>query len=943
MEFHRVVPQTAINKLLNSVEKPARYIGGELNCVVKEEKLRARAALLFPDVYEVAESHIGIKILYHIINQHKDFAAERVYTMWPDLEKLAREREVPLWSLETHRPLAMFDLIGITLQYELSYPTILAMLHHGGVTLRAEGRSNGEPFVIGGGAGAFNPEPIADFFDGFLLGDGEEAILEIVETIAAGRERQADRQEILLDLARIPGIYIPQHYSIEYDGLDIREIKAKPGTPNEMIRTKHGTPRITRRTVVDLDAAPYPTKPIVPNIEPVHGRVSIEIQRGCSQACRFCQAGMITRPTRQRSPEKVLELAEEALKNSGSNEVGLLSLSAGDYAPINHVLSEFFGRYKDQKIGISLPSMRTETMTPQLAQQVASVRKSGFTFAPEAGSERMRNVINKTNSEENLMNAVRATVNAGWRSLKFYFMIGLPTETDVDVDAIAELAERARAEGRKIRSDVDVTVSASTFVPKPHTSFQWERQIGIEETKAKHQRLRNRLRKKKITFRYHSPEQSFLEGVLSRGDRRLGDALLKASQLGSRLDGWTEHHNHHLWMEVLTESCASFGLKPEDYLNERQEKPLLPWDHLDAGILKKFLIRDRKKSYEASVIGDCAFEEHCYACGGCDLGDPYTKRKDAQGDRLVVLQPDVFGRPPDNSVVAPELDGALSAMALVDGEPVAAMLAEMTPRPIPDVVSRLRFRFAKVGGSIHFSHLDTMGQILRAVRQAEVPVLFSQGFNPRAKISFSPACPTGIESLGEYFEIECEGKPDARNLAEKLGPLLPEEIFILDADEVPWKTPSVNELIQGMRYRVLIPESVDREALRADINAFMENEEYLVAVKRKRKNRVLDARRQVLDIGISGQHLAITNRFQSSGSMKISEILALFFPFADIRFLQIRKEETLLGEDRRPLLEPLDFALASVLKDLTTLHDGPGRQGGSGGRNREYMTVPYAE
>lgn len=944
MEFHQTVSQTVINQLLSDIEKPARYVGGELNSVVKDDNVRARAALLFPDVYEVAESHIGLKILYHIINQEKDFAAERVYAMWPDLEKLSRDKKVPLWSLETKRPLAMFDLIGVTLQYELSYPTLLAMLHHGGVTLRAEERGKDEPFVIGGGAGAFNPEPIADFFDGFLLGDGEEAIRDIMETLAAGREREASREEILLDLARIPGMYIPQHYEIEYDGIDIHSIQAKAGTPYENIRSKHGTPRITRRTVVDLNAAPYPTKPIVPNIEPVHGRVSIEIQRGCSQACRFCQAGMITRPTRQRKPEKVLELAQESLKNSGSNEIGLLSLSAGDYAPINHVLSEFFGRYAQQKIGISLPSMRTETMTPELAEQVASVRKSGFTFAPEAGSERMRNVINKTNSEENLMNAVRATVNAGWRSLKFYFMIGLPTETEVDVDAIAHLGERARAEGRKIRPDVDVTVSVSTFVPKPHTSFQWERQISIDETKAKHDRLRQRLKKSKIGFRYHSPEQSFLEGVLSRGDRRLGKALLQASLEGSRLDGWTEHHNHELWVRVLEEVCAEYGLQPEDYLEERPEKPLLPWDHLDAGILKKFLIRDRKKSYEAATIGDCAFEEHCYACGGCDLGDPYTKRKDDQGGRLVILEPDVLGAPPDNNKkLEPELNEALSAMNLVDGEPVAPMLAKPTAKPIPEIVSRLRFRFAKVGGAVHFSHLDSMGQILRAIRQAEVPVLYSQGFNPRAKVSFSPACPTGIESLGEYFEIECEGKPDPRRLAEKINPLLPEGIFIVDADEVPWATPSVSELIEAMQYRVVLPENCDRSALRTELEEFMASEEYLVAVRRKRKKRVLDARRQVVDMGISGEHLMVTNRFQRSGSMKISEILALLMPEQNIRHLQIRKEETFLAPERCPDIEPIDFALESVLKDLSELHDSPGKQSSQGGRRREYMTVPYAE
>ena len=417
------VSQDTIDDLLTGVEKPARYVGGEVNSVIKNDPVRCRVALCFPDAYEVAESHIGLKILYEVINRVDDLAAERVYALWPDLEQKARAAGVPLWSLETHRPLAMFDIVGFTLQYELSYPTLIAMLDHGGVTVRASAREPHEPIIIGGGAGAFNPEPIAPFFDAFLLGDGEEAILEIADAVAAGRARQASRDEILHDLATIAGVYVPSHYRISHRKDDhllaVESIEVAPGSPGEEVRSRHGTPRITRRTLVDLDTAPYPTATIIPNIKPVHDRVAIEIQRGCSQACRFCQAGMITRPTRQRKPETVLALAEASLASTGKDEVGLLSLSAGDYAPINYVLSEFFGRYREERISISLPSMRTETMTSELASQVATVRKSGFTFAPEAGSERMRRVINKTNTEEDLLEAVRATVSAGWRHLKF--------------------------------------------------------------------------------------------------------------------------------------------------------------------------------------------------------------------------------------------------------------------------------------------------------------------------------------------------------------------------------------------------------------------------------------------------------------------------------------------------------------------------------------------
>lgn len=935
MDYDKPIDDEVINKLLEGVDKPARYIGGEVNSVVKEgDHIRRRIALCFPDVYEVAESHIGLKILYDIINQKEDMAAERVYAMWPDLEKKARENSVPIWSLESRLPLKLFDIVGFTLQYELSYPTLIAMLEHGGVPVRAKDRTENDPYVIGGGAGSYNPEPIAPFFDAFLLGDGEEAIVDIVEAIDAAKTRNATRQDVLEDIARIPGMYVPSHFEIEYDGLHITKIEALEGSAYEGTRTKHGTPRVTRRTVIDLDGAHYPTRPIIPNIKPVHERASIEIQRGCSQGCRFCQAGMITRPTRQRKPETVLKLAEAQIKNSGADELGLLSLSAGDYEPINYVLEQFFDRFSNENVSVSLPSMRTETMTPKLAEQVATVRKSGFTFAPEAGSERMRRVINKTNSEEDLMNAVRATVKAGWRHLKFYFMIGLPTETFVDVEAIAHLGERARAEGRKIRSDINVTVSISTFVPKPHTSFQWEAQIGVEATLEKQRYLRRRLKRQNIGFRWHSAEQSFLEGVLSRGDRRLADALEIAAREGCRLDAWSEQHKGDQWLEVLERTLTPHGLCASEYLEERPVKGILPWDHLDAGILKKFLMRDRKASLKEAIIEDCALHDYCYACGGCDKGDPYNKQKGDDGKRLVALAP----------VVEQEGTFVKRSSLRVIGQDTAEPAKPAEP---VNETTRLRLRFAKLGRAVHQSHLDIREVILRAMRLAGLELRYSQGNTPRPKVSFSPACPTGVQSESEYMDVDCIGDADAREVAEKLRPYLPDGIFIINGEEIGLKSPSVNSSLYSMSYTINFGDSFSHEELRAKADAFMKAEEVLVKVVRKSKGRFLDARENVLDLAVVGQSLHMKLGFTSNGAtMKIYEAIGSVVGAGNVEATQIMKVSAEIGEESlaAPPLAPLVVEDSVDVIDLTTL-SVRARQGKPAGRigRGEAILVPYAE
>ncbi len=939
--------------LLTGIDHPARYVGGELNSVVKPQEVRARVALAFADVYEVAESHIGLKILYDMINQHPDFAAERAYAFWPDMEEKSRKCGWPMFSLETRRPLHAFDLVGFTLQYELSYPTMLAMLQQGGIHVRAAERGPEEPIVLGGGAGAFNPEPIADFFDAFFLGDAEPAIIEIVETIAQAKENGLSRADTLVALARLDGIYVPSHYQVRYEGLEVKSIEALPHTPKAMLKTKHGTPRVTRVTLADLDAAPFPLRPIVPNIKPVHDRVAVEIQRGCSQACRFCQAGMITRPTRQRTPETVLRIADETLKHSGKDEIGLLSLSAGDYQPINYVLSEFFARYKDDKIGVGLPSMRTETMTPELAKQVAQVRKTGFTFAPEAGSERMRRVINKTNSEADLMQAVEATARAGWRHLKFYFMIGLPTETLDDVDAIAALAERARDVARKIRPDINVTVSVSTFIPKPHTAFQWESQGGVEETREKHARLRQRLRRKNIGFRYHDVHQSFLEGILSRGDRRLADLLEDAMERGCRFDAWNERYNIEAWKMAFVAQEERHGVAMSAYLNPRPLEGLLAWDHLDAGILKKFLKRDRTRAYAEGDIEDCALTAHCYACGGCDLGDPYrAKKRHALDERQVELQPLL-------RVVDVE-DGPLSHADPKEVSPLPSLQAPGKRRPpsatlplIP-TVARVRIRYAKVGRAFHFSHLGVKEHIERALRMVKVPVGYTRGFSPRPKLSFSPACPTGVASESEYLDIDCIERVDPDVIMRELAAGLPEGIVVLNAELVDPKGPMINHLIISSAYTITLPESAG-DNLEQRLSARLEEVRHAwIAVVRKEKRKLLHGRRHFLEALVVGERrLHLRLAFLQSGSLKPHEALTLLLGEQIAEACRIRKSDIELAEEiPETLADPLPREGARIIELLAEgreLRSPRKKRAPSRGRKsfgREVPTprvVPYAE
>lgn len=588
--------------------KPARYINSELNSVHRSSEGRISVALAYPDAYEVGLSNLGLQILYELVNKRDDAVAERVYAPWVDMEAEMRRAGIPLFSLESHRPVASFDLLGFTLQYELTYTNILNMLDLAGIPIFSSERGEGDPLIVGGGPGAFSPEPIAPFFDLFAIGDGELLLPDLIEAVGRAKSEGTSRQELLKELSTIPGLYVPSLYEPEYaeDGA-LKAIQPVDGAPSV----------VARRILKDLEDAPLLARPIVPLMDSVHDRCVVEVMRGCTRGCRFCQAGIIYRPVRERGQATIVENAEEVVAATGFEEVSFSSLSTADHSAIKEVLTELAGKY-GRDVSLSLPSLRADSFSVDLVHQIAKSKRTGLTFAPEAGTQRLRDVINKGVTEENLLEAAAKAFESGWQRLKLYFMIGLPTETTADLDGIVDLTYRVSDLGRSIlppkqRGRLSVTASVSTFVPKAHTPFQWWPQDTLEEIERKQDYLKSTLRGRTVSLRWHESRVSALEGVLARGDRRVAQVIYEAWRSGATFDAWSDEYDFGAWVEAFERSGVSMAA----YANRPREfSEVLPWSHIDSGVTVDFLQAECERAFDGITTADCR-SGGCSLCGVC--------------------------------------------------------------------------------------------------------------------------------------------------------------------------------------------------------------------------------------------------------------------------------------------------------------------------------------
>ena len=835
--------------ILQSVEKPARYTGSEWNAVRKNpDKVRCTFALALPDVYEVGMSNLGLAILYEILNGRADVAAERVYAPWTDMEAIMRERQLPLYSLETKTEIRSFSFLGFSLQYEMIYSNVLNMLDLAGIPLHAAERTEEDPFVVGGGPCVYNVEPIADFFDFFVVGEGEEVLLEVVDVYEAWQAegRTDGRQGFLRRLLAVDGIYVPSFYTPRY---------AADGSFRALVpRAEEARPVIYKRVVKDMDKVPSVAHPIVPYMNVVHNRVMLELFRGCSRGCRFCQAGICYRPARERTEEHLKEMARGLVDSTGYDEMSLTSLSSADYSCLGRLVDDLMDEFRHEKVSFSLPSLRIDSFSIDLAHKMQQVRKSGLTFAPEAGTQRLRDVINKGVTEEDLMTACGAAFRQGWKQVKLYFMMGLPTETDDDVIGIARLAKKVVDLYTEIKGKrgVKVTISVACFVPKPYTPFQWFGQVPLAEFERRQQLLKEHIKDRAITFNYHDARLSVIEGAFARGDRRLARVLEQAWRDGAKFDGWSDLFRSDIWHAAF-EKCG-IDIRAYSERTRAFDEPL-PWEVTSPGANKEFFLREWQKAMQGALTEDCR-RGKCSACGICpNLGVhviDYKKQEEARGplEEKYVPQP-----------IHPEkMDGAQPP------------------------VYWYRARVTKDAAVRFVSHLEYADVFVKAFDRAKLPMAYSSGFNPHMKLAFGSALAVGVSSEAEYMDFALT-KPLAQpEVFDRLSAQLPPGVRVLALRPISGKHVALMAQADAAHYRVRVPlKGGDKAATKAQqaLDAFAAAPEVFVTRVTPKKTRKKEIKQYLggpLQAAIADGVLTLTlttRILRDAGSVKPGEILAV--------------------------------------------------------------------
>ena len=814
-----------LEQLLPFVSKASRYLGNEINAVRKDpQTVDLTFAFAFPDVYEVGMSHLGLQILYHVLNSMPRIACERAFAPWPDMEKEMKAAGLGLATLESGIPLGQCDIVGFSLEYELCYATVLRMLGLAGIPLKATERDQSWPLIIAGGPSTCNPEPVADFFDAFVIGEGEEVLPELCRAYLNWKHTGGDKGGLLDTLAGIPGIYVPSLFEISYN--DDKTIQAvKPLKP--------GYDHVDKRIITGFTHAPFSSKPVVPYMQIIHDRAGVEIARGCSRGCRFCMAGMIYRPVREKSVDRLCQLSRETLAGTGYEELGLLSLSSGDYCGIQTLLGSLIREHGSQKVAVSLPSLRVESLTRELMDEIKQIRKTGFTIAPEAGTQRLRNAINKGFTDEEILSTASRIFAAGWNLVKLYFMIGLPTETMQDVQSIVDLCRAiARLDQRK-----NLNVSISTFVPKPHTPFQWDAHEPAGSIQEKQHSIKDSLRSRNIQVKYHDHRLSLLEAVFSRGDRRLADVLVHAHRLGAGYDAWSELFDYTIWLQAFKNA----GIDTAYYLKEKSEDEILPWDHIRFGVTGAYLKSERDKARRGETTADCR-RGPCTGCGVCN-----------------------------EEAVQPEINQA---------RPVALPQAARETIAEP-AAFRYRLAYTKQGTARFLSHLEFSSCFARALRRAGLPLRYSQGFHPLPRVTFHEALPVGMECGHALCDIELTQPIPALDILQALARRLPSGIKILRVTENVLKNDASPDTIKI--YSITLPHHAgllipDSEALARGIADFQARETCMTQVEKKDRTVEVDLKKVILAITLDGSGvIGMTIDATVPGTPKVAAAMAALF------------------------------------------------------------------